>query len=325
MPIPATYWLARNIVMLTTNYASGPRATHSPGQARISRYAWGNADYHDVIHGRLKQLIRWLTEVCPGSANRGVVDTAPLMERQYAQLAGLGWQGKNTLLLNRAGGSLFFLAALLTDVDLATDRPHETDHCGSCTACLDACPTQAFPEPYLLDARRCISYLTIELRDEIPEPFRHHLDDWLFGCDVCQDVCPWNRQVPVTSTAEFASLPGNDPIELCELLRMDDQAFRARFRKTPLWRAKRAGILRNAALLLGAQRYLPATACLTYGLEDVAEVVRTACAWALGEFATPAARQAVATRLAGERDVRVRESLQAALTRAAGQQGPPTA
>ena len=158
----------RSIVMLAMNYRTAEPAKPQAGEGRVSRYAWGDADYHDLIHERLDQLAEFLRSSVPEARVRGVVDTAPLLEREFAQLAGLGWIGKNTLLLNRDEGSWFFLAALLTDIELAYDSPHETDHCGTCRACLDACPTDAFPQPYVLDASRCISYLTIELRDAIP-------------------------------------------------------------------------------------------------------------------------------------------------------------
>ncbi len=163
---------ARSLVMLGMPYRTAEPAACQAGQGRISRYAWGGADYHDVIHGRLRQLARWLAERAPGASVRGVVNTAPLLEREFARLAGLGWIGKNTLLINREAGSWLFLAALLTDLELDFDPPHEHDYCGTCRACLDACPTRAFPQPYVLDATRCISYLTIELRDSVPPPLR---------------------------------------------------------------------------------------------------------------------------------------------------------
>jgi epoxyqueuosine reductase len=185
---------ARSILMLAMEYATAEPQMPRPGQGRISRYAWSPVDYHDVIHERLKALVATVKELAPGATARGVVDSAPLLEREFAQLAGLGWVGKNTLLLNKHRGSYFFLAALLTDQELAYDEPFAADHCGTCTACLDACPTKAFPQPYVLDATRCISYLTIELRDSIPEDLRPGIDDWLFGCDICQEVCPWNKK-----------------------------------------------------------------------------------------------------------------------------------
>ncbi len=164
---------ARSLVMLTVDYKTTEPKSADRGYGRVSRYAWGTADYHDWIHGQLRQLVAQIQQLDPGCTVRGVVDTAPLLERDFAQLAGLGWIGKNTLLLNRQQGSLFFLAAIVTDLELAYNLAPESDHCGTCTACLDACPTDAFPEPYVLDARKCISYLTIELRDDIPRELPH--------------------------------------------------------------------------------------------------------------------------------------------------------
>ncbi|MFN9940339.1 MAG: tRNA epoxyqueuosine(34) reductase QueG, partial [bacterium] len=158
--------------------------------------ASGSVDYHDSIHDRLKKLGKWLEKKASDVIWRGVVDTAPLLEREFAELAGLGWIGKNTLLLNRQLGSYFFLASLLTNLPLPLDEPNQTDHCGTCRACLDACPTQAFPDPHVLDARRCISYLTIEQRGMPARDLRSGSGHWLFGCDICQQVCPWNSKSP---------------------------------------------------------------------------------------------------------------------------------
>ena len=158
-------------------------------------------DYHDHVRPRLTAWPACSSNTRPAVGCGGVVDTAPLLEREFAQLAGLGWIGKNTMLLSRHAGSWLFLAALLTDVELHYDRAYETDHCGRCRACLDACPTGAFPRPYVLDATRCISYLTIELRGPIPRNLRADMGDWVFGCDICQDVCPWNRSAPHSAAA----------------------------------------------------------------------------------------------------------------------------
>ncbi|HVX16040.1 MAG TPA: tRNA epoxyqueuosine(34) reductase QueG [Pirellulales bacterium] len=270
----------RSLLLLGLPYRTAEPVPAGQGQGRVSRYAWGT-DYHDLIHDRLKQLSARLVALVPQAMVRGVVDTAPLLEREFAQLAGLGWIGKNTLLLNKQHGSWFFLAALLTDVELAYDAPHEADHCGTCRACLDACPTRAFLEPYVLDSRRCISYLTIELRESVPVELRDGLGDWVFGCDVCQDVCPWNNRAPTVDDRALQPTPGSNPLDLIELFRLDDEAFRRRFRGTPLWRSKRRGLLRNAALVLGNQRSRSAVAVLTRGLSDSEPLVREACAWAL--------------------------------------------
>ncbi len=305
----------RSLMMLGMSYRTAEPAACQAGQGRISRYAWGAADYHDVIHGRLRRLAVWLAEQSPGASVRGVVDTAPLLEREFARLAGLGWIGKNSMLINRDAGSWFFLAALLADVELEYDPPHEGEHCGTCRACLDACPTQAFPRPYVLDATRCISYLTIELRGGVPPRLRAATGDWLFGCDICQEVCPWNRRAPVSGEAAFAPAPGANPVPLAELFALTDDEFRARFRRTPLWRAKRRGLLCNAALVAGHQRAGELVDALVRGLQDVEPLVRGACAWALGCYEQAHARRALQDRLAQEDDPQVREEIAAALNR----------
>jgi len=305
---------ARSVLMLGTNYRTDEPATHAPGQGRVSRYAWGTRDYHDVIHDRLRRLRRFLEDLVPEVAVRGVVDTAPLLEREFAQLAGLGRIGKNTLLLNRQVGSWIFLAALLTDQELAYDSPHVADHCGTCRACLDACPTGAFPQPYVLDATRCISYLTIELRGMATPERREETGDWLFGCDVCQDVCPWNRRAPQTGESSFAPAPAANPVELAGLFDLSDEQFRERFRRTPLWRAKRRGILRNAAFVLGNQRAADSVDALARGLDDHEPLVRQACAWALGRFPDRKTHQSLSERLTVEDDPQVREEIESALS-----------
>jgi epoxyqueuosine reductase len=304
---------ARSVVMLGLPYATVAPATTKPGQGRISRYAWGSGDYHDVIRAKLKALIAMLQKLEPQAQLRGVVDTAPLLEREYAQLAGLGWIGKNTLLINKPLGSYFFLAALLTDLELAYDEPFAAEHCGTCRACLDACPTNAFPQPYVLDATRCISYLTIELRDHVPAELRPGIGDWLFGCDVCQDVCPWNHRAPRSDEPAFQPEPGANPVELVALFEMDDDAFRARFRHAPLWRARRRGVLRTAAIVLGNQRAREAVPALIRGLSDGEPLIRGACAWALGQIGGPQATGSLLAHLPDEPDAIVREEVESAL------------
>jgi epoxyqueuosine reductase len=235
------------------------------------------------------------------------------LEREFAQLAGLGWIGKNTLLLNRDAGSWFFLAALVTDIELAYDQPHETDHCGTCRACLDACPTNAFPQPYVLDASRCISYLTIELREAIPVGLREGVGDWVFGCDVCQDVCPWNSRAPLSRQAAFFPRADTNPIDLSALFDLDEAAFRARFRHTPLWRPKRRGLLRNAAIVLGNRPAVSAVPALIRGLNDDEPLVRGACAWALGRYDGKETKQALLRRRSVEMDQAVIAEINASL------------
>jgi epoxyqueuosine reductase len=226
-----------------------------------------------------------LTEQTPGSQSRGVVDTAPLLERDFARLAGLGWFGKNTMLIHKKVGSFFLLASLLTTVELEIDQPHVSSHCGTCTACLDACPTQAFPEPGVLDASKCISYFTIELKGSIPAEHRSGIGDWAFGCDICQDVCPWNRKAPVGQTPELLSSSwqsgATKTLDLIALLQMPVEEFRQHFRSTALWRTKRQGLLRNACIVLGNQRDQRAIPALEKTRQDGDEVVREAAEWAL--------------------------------------------
>jgi len=301
-----------SILMLGTGYRTVEPRQPAEGQGKVSRYAWG-ADYHELIHRRLRSLVDFLRRLKPGAAVRGVVDTAPLLEREFAQLAGLGWIGKNTLLLNRRFGSWVFLAALLTSEPLAYDQPFETGHCGTCRACLDACPTGALVDAYQLDARRCISYLTIELRSACPTDWREHVGPWLFGCDLCQEVCPWNRRAQTTEEESLAPAPGMNPVELAELFGLDESAFRARFGGTSVSRAGRAGLLRNAAIVLGNRPDHAAWRALARGLNDADPVVRGSCAWALGRYDSPEAEKALRSRLAIETDVEVRGEIESAI------------
>jgi len=301
----------RSLLMLGMPYRVGASRSAGAGEGRVSCYAWSAADYHDVIHRQLRRLGQRARQLSPGALARGVVDTAPLLEREFAQLAGLGWVGKNTMLLNREFGSWFFLAALLLDCELDYDAPFTSDHCGTCTACLDACPTQAFPQPYVLDATRCISYLTIELRGAVPIDRRAAIGPWLFGCDVCQEVCPWTRKA-ADGLASFAPRDDLNPVHLAGLFELDDDAFRRRFRHTALWRARRRGLLRNAALALGNRPAPGALSALVKGLHDVEPVVRGASAWALGRFNSAEAAAALTRRAAVESDSAVADEIRLA-------------
>lgn len=304
----------RSVVMLGLNYKSA-ESQHVPAtHARISRYAWGDGDYHDLIRGKLKQLAQFVHAQRPDCRTRGVVDTAPLLERDFARLAGLGWFGKNTMLINKSTGSLLFLAGLLLDMELAYDAPHETAHCGTCTRCLDACPTDAFVRPYVLDARRCISYLTIELRDApIPAELREPMGQWLFGCDVCQDVCPWNRKAPATKEPTFQPRSDLAPVDAVELLGLSENEFRDRIGKTPLARPGRTGILRNAAIVLGNAGVRRAVPALIRALNDPEPLIRGAAAWALGRLGGDAARAALEVRKVVEDDAEVLAEIQQAM------------
>jgi len=309
----------RSVIMLATDHATGHSPSGSPpqgGRGRIARYARGD-DYHDLLRSRGNQLAAWLEARVPGSRTRAVVDSAPLAERDFAWLAGLGWFGKNTMLIDPRAGSFFLLTGLLTDLDLPADAAIVADHCGTCTACLDACPTGALPAPGVLDAARCISALTIEDHGPIATGLTSGFGDWVFGCDVCQEVCPWNRHAPGSSEPAFQPRHGEATLSLAEILRLDEAAFRERFRGSPVLRAKRRGLARSAALALGNRPHPPALAALAAALDDGEPVVRAAAAWALGRWiaagveAAPAG-ELVSRRLSIEADALVRRELTAA-------------
>ena len=274
----------RSVVMLATDHATEPStAGAEQGRGRVARYAWGD-DYHDLLRIRVNQLAAWLEARVPGCRTRGVVDSAPIAERDFAWAAGLGWFGKNTMLIDPSAGSYFFLTAFLTDVPLPADDPLPTDHCGTCTACLDACPTGALPEPGVLDATRCISALTVEQQGPIPADLRAGMGDWIFGCDVCQEVCPWNRHAPGSDEPGFQPRGGEAALPLAGLLALDDSAFRARFKGSPIKRAKRSGLLRSAAIALGNRPDPAAFAELAAAARDDDPVIREAATWALGRW-----------------------------------------
>jgi epoxyqueuosine reductase len=231
---------------------------------------------------RLAALVDYLREA--GGADvtsRAAVDTSAVLERDLAARAGLGWIGKNTNLIAVGAGSYFFIGTVLTTAALVPDGP-AADHCGTCTACLDACPTQAFVGPWVLDARRCLAYLTIEHRGDVADEWKPAMRDWLFGCDVCQEVCPWNRKAPPAREPALAPTEALPP--LTTLVAMDEPAFRARFRGTAMSRAKRAGVARNAALILGNRSDGDAEPALRRALDDPDEGVRAAAAWALARL-----------------------------------------
>ena len=241
-----------------------------PNTAKVARFALGR-DYHQAIWRRLDRLQTWLQQESPGIRTRGVADTAPLLERDFARRAGLGWVGKNTMLINKHRGSYIMLGAVLTDVELRPDDPHKADHCGTCTACLTACPTDAFPAPGVLDARKCISYLNIEVKGSHAAEQREMIGVWLYGCDICQDVCPWNRK-SVTETTT---------VDARELLTATNAEFKDRFRNTVVDRIHRRGLARNAAIVLGNVGDEDALPALRAALADDDADVRSAAAWAI--------------------------------------------
>lgn len=269
----------RSVIMAASNYNSVLENEPGLNCGRLARYARG-PDYHRVMRQRLHALLDWLQTQNPECRGRAVVDTAPLLERDFARRAGLGWIGKNTMLLHPRLGSYFFLGALLIDRELAPDQSFATSHCGTCTACLDACPTDAFPGPGWLDSRRCISYLTIELRGPVPNEMRTGVGDWLFGCDICQEVCPWNRKAPVATLAPL--LPPS--LDLETILRLSPEDFRSQFSGTALERTGYDGLRRNAAIVagnLGARSAMPALRAL---VNDQSSTVQEAAAWAIAKI-----------------------------------------
>ena len=268
----------RSVVALALAY--GPRED-DPSWRAVSRYARGR-DYHDLMRPRLAVLVDYLREAGgPAIASRAAVDTSAVLERDLAARAGLGWIGKNTNLIAVGGGSYFFIGTVLTTAALVADGP-AADHCGTCTACLDACPTRAFVGPWVLDARRCLAYLTIEHRGDVADEWKPEMREWLFGCDVCQEVCPWNRKAP--SAREPALAPSAPLPSLEALLEMDEATFRARFRGSAMSRARRAGLARNAALMLGNRGDRAAAPALRRALDDPDAGVRSAAAWALARL-----------------------------------------
>lgn len=278
---------------------------------RVARYARGR-DYHNLMGKRLRRLARRIRAAYPGCDTRSYVDTGPVLERELAARAGLGVQGKNTCLLNREG-SYFLLGEIFLTLDLAPDAPL-ADLCGRCTRCLDACPTGALPEPYRLDANRCISYWTIEHRGAIPEAMRPALGDWAFGCDICQEVCPWNlRPQAPADHPDLRLPPERAALDLVGLLALDEEGYRQRFAGSAMQRARRQGLRRNAAVAMGnrGDRRYAAPLARTLGA-DADPLVRRHAAWALGRIGGPEARAALVAALAGEADSEVLAEVRAA-------------
>lgn len=281
---------------------------------QIAAYAWGD-DYHEVLAGRLRDLVSFIeARIGRPAANRWYTDTGPILERDLAQRAGLGWIGKNTCLINPQAGSYFLLAEVLLDVDLEPSPPFVPDRCGSCTRCLDACPTTCILPNRTIDSRRCISYLTIELKGPISRPLRPQMGDWVFGCDVCQQVCPWNQRfAPQKGDPEFAGRPGRTQPELIAELALSPGAFNRKFKASPVKRAKRRGYLRNVAVALGNhgdQRAVPALRDALLG--DPEPLVRGHAAWALGQIGGEPARKALLEAAKGETDAFVMDEIRAA-------------
>jgi epoxyqueuosine reductase len=311
---PRMLWSeVRAVVMLGVNY--GP--AHDPlailkerTRGAISVYSQGD-DYHELIKPRLKSLGRWLIENAGGDI-KIFVDTAPVMEKPLAEAAGLGWQGKHTNLVSREHGSWLFLGAIFTTLELPPDRP-EDDHCGTCRACLDICPTGAFPAPYRLDARRCISYLTIEHKGPIPRDLRPLMGNRIYGCDDCLAVCPWNKFARTGHEAKLAARAALRAPQLAELARLDDTAFRALFTKSAVKRIGRVRFLRNVLIAIGNSGDPTYANDAERLLDDASPLVRGAAVWALGRLDRARLAGRADTRRAAESDRQVSEEWAAAL------------
>lgn len=311
----------QSIVVVALNYHTRPLPPHlrdDPSRGVIASYAWGR-DYHDLMLPRLEQLAAAVElETGQAAACRPYVDTGPVLERALAVRAGLGFVGRNANLIHPRLGSWLFLGELLTVAALPPGEQEAGGTCGHCTRCLEACPTAAFPAPYVLDARRCISYLTIELKGPIPRELRPLMGNRIFGCDICQEACPWNRRFarPTALAPELA--PGRVAPPLLELLALDEEAFQRRFAGSPVKRAKRRGLLRNVAVALGNWGDPAAVPALSRALADAEPLVRGHAAWALGRFGIPPARQALEQALPAEPDGWVCDEIVAALAARGG-------
>lgn len=310
---------AKSVISLAMNYYTldPPKAlAQDPGRGQISRYAWGD-DYHELIRERLLELVTFIKQTAESELKTRVcVDTAPILEREYAQKAGVGWIGKNTNLIHWRSGSWYFLAEVLINIALESDTPDLRGSCGTCTRCIDDCPTDAIIEPNLLDSRRCISYLTIELKESIPKALRPKIGNLIFGCDICQEVCPWNSKALPTTEAAFQPRDGNLAPELLSLVGMTQQEFSRRFKGSPIKRAKRRGFLRNILVAIGNWRSQRAVPALKDALADDESLVRSHAAWALGRIGGETARQVLQTRLTIETEQDVITEIQDALLEA---------
>ena len=303
---------AQSVISLAISYNTGAPPSGDKLSGKIARYAWGD-DYHDVIKKRLRQFCDGLEErLGRPIRTRIFVDDGPMNDRAAAERAGLGWFGKNTNILTPSHGSWVFLAQVITDLEMTPDEPLKKT-CGSCVLCIDACPTGAIVAPYVLDNRKCISFLTIELRGPIPKDMRPLIGDWVFGCDICQDVCPVNRKAAVGLEPAFQKRHDFSAPDLIPLLELDDEGFRERFRNSPVKRAKRAGLQRNVCVALGNIGDAAAVPALSKALESDSDLVRGHAAWSLGRIGGNEAENALQSALEKPQEEEVMVELQDAL------------
>ena len=300
---------ARSVVSLAMSYNYGEAEPKGQGpHGKIARYAWGD-DYHDVMKKRLREFVAALPDLAGRPVRTRIfVDDGPMNDRAAAERAGVGWFGKNTNILNPTYGSWLLLGQVITDLDLAPDVPLEKN-CGECVRCIDDCPTGAIVAPYVIDNRKCISYLTIELRGSIPRDLRPLVGDWVFGCDICQDVCPVNWKAAPALEPAFRKRHDFDAPTLLPLLELDDEGFRERFRGSPIKRAKRVGLQRNVCVALGNIGDPVAVPALTKVLQSDEPLLREHAAWALGMIGTPEARAALLDALLNETEREVDKEL----------------
>lgn len=307
----------QSIVCVGRDYFTQPlpiEIANDPSRGRISNYAW-QTDYHDSMTPNLQALADWLAAETGAVQQKVYVDTGAIIERSHAEAAGLGFTGKNTMLIEPRGGSFFFLGELLTTVALEPDIPNEMPSCGNCRRCLDACPTDAFPAPYILDARRCISYLTIELKGEIPRDLRPLMRNWIYGCDICQNVCPFNRFALDTNDPLFVAPDWDSAAPpLIDLLNLSTTQFSERYANSPIKRIKRPRLLRNAAVAAGNWGNAMAVPALIKLLDEPTPLVRSHVAWALGNIKDKRGYEAMQNRLLCESDQTVLEEIRLALS-----------
>jgi epoxyqueuosine reductase len=301
----------RSLLVLAMNYYTGEAVSDAPMKGRISRYGWGD-DYHLVLGNRLEMLLRFIQTLAPSAHGIWYADTGPVMEKAWGARTAVGWIGKNTNLISRGLGSWFFVGVILLDIELEYDSKTK-DFCGKCQRCLESCPTGAIVAPYVLDARRCISYLTIEFRGVIPRSLRPQLGNRIFGCDACQEVCPWNRFAIETPAREFYAMKETLMPDLTALVDISQDEFRQWFKNSPIRRATRDGFVRNVAVALGNTGRSEAVPPLERALQDASPLVRAHAAWALGRIKEEAAFRILESALSKEKNPVVLEEINLAL------------